>query len=51
MYSKMERLCPDRKKNELSDGQQQQAISVYFFLEGLAFRVGIRFWVTADIAF
>ena len=26
-------------KNELPDGQQQQAISIYFFLEGLGFRV------------
>ena len=38
VYQNMERLCPDRK-NELSDGQQQQAISVYSFLEGLGFRV------------
>ena len=38
VYSKMERLCPGRK-NALSDGQQQQAISIYFFLEGLGFRV------------
>ena len=26
------------EKNELPDGQQQQAISIYFFLEGLGFR-------------
>ena len=26
-------------KYELSNGQQQQAISIYFFLEGLGFRV------------
>ena len=38
VYSKMARLCPDRK-HELSNGQQQQAISIYFFLEGLGFRV------------
>ena len=31
VYSKMATLCPDRKK-ELSNGQQQQAISIYFFL-------------------
>ena len=34
----MERLCPDLKKR-FPDGQQQQAISIYFFLEGLGFRV------------
>ena len=34
----MAKLCPDRKY-ELSNGQQQQAISIYFFLEGLGFRV------------
>ena len=34
VYSKMTTLCPDRK-HELSNGQQQQAISIYFFLEGL----------------
>ena len=28
-----------RPKNELPDGQQQQAISIYFFLEGLGFGV------------
>ena len=38
VYSKMATLCPDRKY-ELSNGQQQQAISIYFFLEGLGFRV------------
>ena len=38
VYSKMATLCPDRKY-ELSNGQQQQAISSYFFLEGLGFRV------------
>ena len=38
VYSKMAKLCPDRKY-ELSNGQQQQAISIYFFLEGLGFRV------------
>ena len=27
------------RKYELSNGQQQQAISIYFFLEGLGFRV------------
>ena len=32
----MAKLCPDRKY-ELSNGQQQQAISIYFFLEGLGF--------------
>ena len=31
----MERLCPDLKKR-FPDGQ---AISIYFFLEGLGFRV------------
>ena len=36
VYSKMAKLCPDRKY-ELSNGQQQQAISIYFFLEGLGF--------------
>ena len=30
------KLRPHRKKN-LPDGQQQQAISIYFFLEGLGF--------------
>ena len=38
VYSKMATLCPNRKY-ELSNGQQQQAISIYFFLEGLGFRV------------
>ena len=38
VYSKITTLCPDRKY-ELSNGQQQQAISIYFFLEGLGFRV------------
>ena len=38
VYSKMATLCPDRKY-ELSNGQQQQAISIYFFLEGLGFTV------------
>ena len=38
VYSKMATLCPDRKY-ELSNGQQQQAISIYFFLEGLGFGV------------
>ena len=38
VYSKMATLCHDRKY-ELSNGQQQQAISIYFFLEGLGFRV------------
>ena len=38
VYSKMAKLCPDRKY-ELSNGQQQQAISIYFFLEGLGSRV------------
>ena len=33
----MERLCPDLKKR-FPDGQQQQAISIYFFLEGLGFK-------------
>ena len=32
----MAKLCPDRKY-ELSNGQQQQAISIYSFLEGLGF--------------
>ena len=27
------------RKKKLPDGQQQQAISIYFFLEGLGFRV------------
>ena len=27
------------RKNELPEGQQQQAISIYFFLEGLGFWV------------
>ena len=27
------------EKKRLPDGQQQQAISIYFFLEGLGFRV------------
>ena len=27
------------RKKRLPDGQQQQAISIYFFLEGLGFRV------------
>ena len=39
VYQRMERLCPDRK-NTFPDGQQQQTISVNFFLEGL----GFRFW-------
>ena len=34
----MERLHPNRKRNRFPDGQQQQAISIYFFLEGLGFR-------------
>ena len=38
VYSKMATLCPDRKY-ELSNSQQQQAISIYFFLVGLGFRV------------
>ena len=38
VYSKMATVCPERKY-ELSNGQQQQAISIYFFLEGLGFRV------------
>ena len=38
VYSKMATLCPDRK-SERSNGQQQQAISIYFFLEGLGFGV------------
>ena len=34
------------RKNELPDGQQQQATSIYFFLEGLGFRVwGLGFRV------
>ena len=33
-YSKMER-CVSPEKNELPHGQQQQAISIHFFLEGL----------------
>ena len=37
VYSKMATLCPDRK-SERSNGQQQQAISIDFFLEGLGFR-------------
>ena len=46
MYSKNEaeiglfengKVCV--RKNELPDGQQQQATSIYFFLEGLGFRV------------
>ena len=35
---KMERLRSNRK-NQLPDGQQQQAISIYLFLESLGFRV------------
>ena len=31
--------CVPTEKNELPDGQQQQAISIYFFLEGLGFGV------------
>ena len=36
IHSKMER-CVSTEQHELPDGQQQQAISIYFFLEG--FRV------------
>ena len=32
------KVCLDRK-NGLPDGEQQQAISIYFFLEGLGFGV------------
>ena len=38
IYSKMER-CVSTEKHELPDGQQQQAISIYFFLGGLGFGV------------
>ena len=38
VYSKTER-CVSPEKNELPHGQEQQAISIYFFLEGLGFRV------------
>ena len=38
VHSKMATLCPDQK-SERSNGQQQQAMSIYFFLEGLGFRV------------
>ena len=38
VYSKMEKVCIHRK-NELPHVQHQQAISIYFFLEGLGFRV------------
>ena len=34
-------MSPPKKK--LPDGQQQQAISIYFFLEGLGFRVSRLF--------
>ena len=37
-HLKMERLRSNRK-NQLPDGQQQQAISIYLFLESLGFRV------------
>ena len=40
------KLCLHRKK-KLPDFQQQQAISIYFFLEGLGFGVwglGFRVW-------
>ena len=40
VYSKME-SCVSTEKKKLPDGQQQQAISIYFFLEGLGFRVEI----------
>ena len=51
VYSKMATLCPDRKY-ELSNGQQQQAISIYFFLEGLGCRVlGLGFRVVGFRAF
>ena len=30
------------QKNKLPDGKQQQAISIYFFLEGLGFRARFR---------
>ena len=36
IHSKMER-CVSTEQHELPDGQQQQAISIYFFLEGLGF--------------
>ena len=36
----------DGKYSMFPDGQQQQAISIYFFLEGLGFRVwGLGFGV------
>ena len=38
VYSKMER-CVSTEKIQLPDGQQQQAISIYFLLEGLRFGV------------
>ena len=39
------------EKNELPEGQQQQAISIYFFLEGLGFRVrGLGFRVQSKEA-
>ena len=38
VHSKME-SCVATEKKKLPDGQQQQAISIYFFLEGLGFRV------------
>ena len=40
--SKNGKVCLHRK-NELPHGQQQQAISIYFFLEGLGFRVDLGF--------